>query len=67
MRNVIQDEDWLRKVGKMIELNEVMYVTPAYYDGGYELQVGTVTVFVEYELIDEDDSAEVIRRYKNKL
>jgi hypothetical protein len=67
MRDITRDELWLREVAKMIDLGEVVYVTPAYYDGGYELRVGTVTVFVEYEVIDEGGQAEVIRRYKKKL
>jgi hypothetical protein len=67
MRNIAQDELWLRAVGKECAQDEVLYVTPAYYDGGYELRIGTVTVFVEYEVIDENDRSAVLQRYQKKL
>lgn len=67
MRNVAQDELWLRAVGKQCAPREVLYVTSAHYDGGYELHIGTLPVFVEYEIIDDHDTAEVLRRYQQKI
>lgn len=61
MRDHVQDEQWIReKVAP--HSTEGVYVTANHYDGGYEVRVGTVDFFVDYESIAADDDA-VIRKY----
>ena len=65
MRDQVQDEQWIRaQTGE--RSSEGVYVTANHYDGGYEVRVGTVDFFVDYESIDADDDA-VIRKYLSKL
>lgn len=57
MRNREQDEQWIRDTVKQAGVDEVVYVTPNHYDGGYEVRVGVVDVFVEYGAIDDGDAS----------
>lgn len=60
MRNRTADEAWIRtKVG---DRADAVYTTPNHYDGGYEVRIGGVDFFVDYESIDADD-ARVIHKY----
>lgn len=56
MRNREQDEGWIRAVVKDAGVDEVVYISPNHYDGGYEVRVGTVDVFVDYGAIDGQDT-----------
>ncbi len=47
---------WIREEAKK-RTSDVIYVTPNHYDGGYEVRVGTVDFFVDYEAIDAHNSA----------
>ena len=55
MRNREQDEQWIRDTVKQTGIDEVVYITPNHYDGGYEVRVGVTDVFIEYGAIDEED------------
>lgn len=61
MRDHLQDEWWIRdKVAD--RSSDGVYITANHYDGGYEVRVGSVDFFVDYESIDADDDM-VIRKY----
>lgn len=60
MRDREHDEDWIR--GKVGEVEDSVYISPNHYDGGYEVRVGSVGFFVDYESIDGDDDM-IIRKY----
>lgn len=60
MRNHANDEQWIK--AKIGSVEDSVYITPNHYDGGYEIRVGTVDFFVDYESIDADDDA-IIRKY----
>lgn len=65
MRDQAKDELWLReRVGK--QTAETVYVTPNHYDGGYEVRVGTLDFFVDYESIDANDTR-LIDTYLSRL
>lgn len=55
MRNRETDEQWIRDTVKQAGVDELVYVTPNHYDGGYEVRVGVLEVFVEYGAIDAGD------------
>lgn len=55
MRDKERDELWIREKVRG-KADETVYITPNHYDGGYEVRVGTVDFFVDYESIDRDDS-----------
>lgn len=57
MRNREADEQWLRAVLAQLRRDEVVYIVPNYYDGGYEVRVGTADCFVDYDAIDSQDTA----------
>ncbi len=57
MRNREQDEAWIRDTVKQAGLDEVVYVTPNHYDGGYEVRIGVTDVFVDYGAIDARETA----------
>ena len=57
MRNREQDEGWIRDTVKQAGFDEVVYITPNHYDGGYEVRIGTQDVFVEYGAVDAQDAA----------
>lgn len=54
MRNRETDEQWIRTQAKA-RSEDGVYITPNHYDGGYEVRVGTVDFFVDYESIDAND------------
>lgn len=56
MRNKEQDESWLREVLRQLQLDEPIYISANHYDGGYEVRVGSVDVFVDYESIDKQET-----------
>lgn len=65
MRNREDDEQWIRsKIPKTV--TEMVYMTPNHYDAGYEVRVGTVDFFVDYESIDANDDA-IIQKYLSRL
>jgi hypothetical protein len=57
MRNRETDEQWIRDTVKQAGVDELVYVTPNHYDGGYEVKVGVSDVFVDYGAIDAGDGA----------
>lgn len=65
MRNREDDERWIR-AHIPPEVEESVYVTPNHYDAGYEVRVGTVDFFVDYESIDADDDM-IVRKYLSKV
>ncbi len=56
MRERESDERWIREKVKAAS-PETVYITPNHYDGGYEVRVGSLDFFVDYESIDADDSS----------
>lgn len=56
-RNQEQDEQWIRGVCTKYLPQETVYVRHEYYDGGYEVRVGTYTFFLEYGILDENEEA----------
>jgi hypothetical protein len=57
MRNREQDEVWIRDTVKQAGCEGVIYVTPNHYDGGYEVRIDNLDVFVDYLAIDAKDTA----------
>lgn len=66
-RKQTDDENWIRRALIGVDLGDALYITPNYYDGGYELQVGGKTLFLEYYIIDNDDRDWVQNKAKLKL
>lgn len=65
MRNRGDDEQWIRsKIPKIV--TETVYMTPNHYDAGYEVRVGTLDFFVDYESIDANDDV-IIQKYLSRL
>lgn len=65
MRDREADERWIReRLGKTV--TEAVYMSPNHYDAGYEVRVGSVDFFVDYESIDANDDA-IIRKYLPSL
>lgn len=65
MRNREDDERWIRsKIPKTV--TETVYIAPNHYDAGYEVRMGTVDFFVDYESIDANDDA-IIQKYLSRL
>ncbi len=61
MRDKEHDEQWLR--GCIAEHSkDTVYVTPNHYDGGYEIRVGSLDFFVDYESIDAEDTHLIVQR-----
>ncbi len=56
-RDQQKDEQWIRDVCTQYVPSETLYVRHEYYDGGYEVRVGSYTFFIEYEVIDASDEA----------
>ena len=56
MRNRETDEQWIRDTVKRAGVDELVYITPNHYDGGYEVKVGTAEMFVDYGAIDGQDT-----------
>ncbi len=65
MRNRDDDERWI-KVHIPKTVSEMVYVTPNHYDAGYEVRVGTVDFFVDYESIDANDDR-IIQKYLSSV
>jgi|GEM_PF-1626080 len=57
MRNREQDEQWIRDTVKQAGVDEVVYIAPNHYDGGYEVRLGVMDVFVDYGAIDARETA----------
>lgn len=57
MRDREQDEQWIRDTVKGAGVDELVYITPNHYDGGYEVKVGTQEMFVDYGAIDANDAS----------
>lgn len=58
MREKEKDETWIRSaIGQTMK--ETVYITPNHYDGGYEVRVGSLDFFVDYESIDANDTAHI--------
>lgn len=58
MRDEQKDAQWIReRIGSKIP--EVVYVTHNHYDGGYEVRVGSIDFFVDYESIDANDASHI--------
>jgi hypothetical protein len=55
MRNREVDEQVIRDTVKAAGIDDLVYVTPNHYDGGYEVRVGTIDAFVDYGAIDTHD------------
>lgn len=56
MRDREADEQFIREALKQAGVNELVYITPNHYDGGYEVKVDTREVFVDYEMIDKKET-----------
>lgn len=54
-RDQARDESWIREVCTRYVPGETVYIRREYYDGGYEIRVGSYTFFAEYEVIDHDE------------
>lgn len=54
-RDQQKDEQWIRDVCTRFVPSETLYVRHEYYDGGYEVRVGSYTFFMEYEVLDHAD------------
>ncbi|HCC83570.1 TPA: hypothetical protein DEP96_01855 [Candidatus Uhrbacteria bacterium] len=60
MRHQPTDEAFIRQhIAKVSSQNttEAVYITPNHYDGGYEVRVGSLDFFVDYESIDAADTS----------
>jgi hypothetical protein len=60
MRNQPIDEQFIRQhITKTTGQNttEAIYITPNHYDGGYEVRVGSLDFFVDYDSIDASDTS----------
>ena len=56
MRQQTTDESFIRQhVAKTT--GETVYITPNHYDGGYEVRVGSLDFFVDYDSIDAGDTS----------
>lgn len=55
MREKDKDEAWIREVIQRAGFDDVVYISQNYYDGGYEVRVGAMDVFVDYGAIDAQD------------
>lgn len=66
-RDQVADEDWIREALLNIDLGDALYIAPNHYDGGYELQVGGKTLFLEYYVIDSKDWSWLQSKAKSKL
>ena len=65
MRNQVTDEAFIRQhIAKTS--GDVVYITPNHYDGGYEVRVGSLDFFVDYETIDAADTT-IMDHYLTKL
>ena len=62
MRNREADEEFLRGAVKRSGVDDVVYISDNAYDGGYEVRVGTLDFFVDYETIDDNDAAYVCKK-----
>ncbi len=56
-RDQVRDERSIRSVCTKYIPKETVYVRHEYYDGGYEVRVGSYTFFLEYGVIDGDEEA----------
>lgn len=54
MRNREDDEAWIR--AQLGSRPDAIYITPNHYDGGYEVRIGSLDFFVDYETIDAQKS-----------
>ena len=61
MRDREEDEEWIRARVRE-RADDIIYITPNHYDGGYEVRAGTIDFFVGYESIDGND-VEIFDRY----
>ena len=52
MRDLEQDKHRIRAAIQAAGINEIVYISPNHYDGGYEVRVGTRDIFVEYPVLD---------------
>lgn len=58
MRDNEKDQQWIRTaIG--LATKESVYITPNHYDGGYEVRVGSLDFFVDYESIDANDTVHI--------
>ena len=65
MRDREKDEQFMRKALQEAGIQELVYISPNTYDGGYELRVGVTDLFVDYATIDDADTTWV-QRYGKK-
>ncbi len=56
MRDQTSDEAFIRQHVAKVS-GETVYITPNHYDGGYEVRVGSLDFFVDYESIDASDTS----------
>lgn len=54
-------EAFIRGVVKDLHIDEVVYVEENSYDGGYEVRVGTLDFFVDYETLEEGDKETLLK------
>ena len=57
MRDRAADEEFIRTTVKNAGINELVYITPNHYDGGYEVKIDTRELFIDYEIIDNKETA----------
>ena len=57
MRDRVADEQFIRDSLKAAGIEELVYITPNTYDGGYEVKIDTKEVFVDYDAIDSRETA----------
>lgn len=64
MRDFQKDETFLRQTLKDGGFVDTVYITENAYDGGYEVRLGSLDFFVDYETIDDGDVATVLQYAK---
>ncbi len=62
MRDQTKDEQWIREhIGDKV--TETIYLMPNHYDAGYEVRIGSLDFFVDYDSIDANDDT-IIKKYR---
>lgn len=64
MRDLEKDEAFIRQTLKDAGFTDTVYVTENTYDGGYEVRLGALDFFVDYETIDDGDTAPILNYAK---
>ncbi len=62
MRDRNADETFIRNSLKSGNIDALVYITSNPYDGGYEVKIDSREVFVDYDLIDRQDTTWVYEK-----